>query len=148
MTKGMVVISAATLLSLGLAAQPCLAFTEVIPLTRAKRGAVAFTHENHTSSYGLRCERCHHHISKNPTDKTTCKGCHLARSHRGLCHECHLSSLQEDYAPRVAALAESLGTQRIPTLLEAFHALCRDCHAQMNRSEGRKAPYQCGGCHK
>ena len=125
-----------------------LAISEVIPLDRAKRGTVEFTHQRHAYELGVECGRCHHNISRIKAGETSCKGCHAAQQHSGLCHQCHLSNRDPDYEERIAAVQEQLGREKVPNLFKAFHNLCRNCHAQVNEAERGKAPYECDGCHR
>ncbi len=131
-----------------LAAGAAWAVTPEIRLPRARRGVVIFSHRAHAERYGVACDRCHHNVSPVPADRRTCKGCHMDLEHGGLCHDCHISTRDRDYARRYDALRQRLGRERIPTLFKAFHGLCRGCHARVNRTQGKRAPYECGGCHK
>ncbi len=67
------------------------AFSEVISLERAKRGAVRFTHRRHAYELEVECSRCHHNIARMQSGATTCKGCHENQQHSGLCHQFQLS---------------------------------------------------------
>ncbi|RMG84470.1 MAG: hypothetical protein D6708_17010 [Candidatus Dadabacteria bacterium] len=119
-----------------------------VELTRARRGVVVLPHRKHVEEWGVECDRCHHNIAMIRQGQTNCQGCHLNLQHEGLCHDCHLSNREDGYAERYTALKKKLGVQKIPTLFKAFHGLCRGCHAEVNEKEGKKAPYECGGCHK
>ncbi len=124
------------------------AITPEIRLPRARRGVVTFSHQAHAEQYGVACSRCHHNVTPVPSDRMTCKGCHMDLRHGGLCHDCHISTRDRDYAARYEGLQRELGKKKIPSLFKAFHGLCRGCHAEVNRTQGKKAPYECGGCHK
>lgn len=145
---GSALLRAAAAVALGLAPVAATAIAPVINLDRASRGNVAFTHDNHANAYDIACDRCHHNIRPVSPQATSCKGCHLGKDHQGLCHGCHFSNRDADYEDRTAALEAKLGRRPIPTLFKAFHALCRDCHADSNRTRDTRAPYECGGCHK
>jgi len=119
-----------------------------VELPRARRGVVVLPHRKHVEQWGVRCEQCHHNIVMIRQGQTDCKGCHMNTVHEGLCHDCHLSNREDGYAKKYTALKKKLGVQKIPTLFKAFHGLFRSCHAEVNKKEGRKAPYECGGCHK
>ncbi len=131
-----------------LMAGPAGAFLDQVELPRARRGVVTFPHRKHADDYGIPCARCHHNMSVIRAEQPTCRGCHMNPAHQGLCHDCHVSNRDKDFAERYARLKEKLGVERLPTLFKAFHGSCRGCHAQVNRAEGKKAPYECGGCHK
>jgi len=125
-----------------------VAISEVIPLERAKRGVVQFTHQRHAYELEVECDRCHHNIARIRSGATTCKGCHADSDHSGLCHQCHLSNRDADYQENLARVQRDLGRENIPNRFKAFHNLCRNCHHEVNQSENRKAPYECGGCHR
>ncbi|MDF1553384.1 MAG: cytochrome c3 family protein [Deferrisomatales bacterium] len=124
------------------------ALSEVVSLDRANRGTVRFTHRRHAYELEVECSRCHHNIARIPSGATTCKGCHADQQHSGLCHQCHLSNRDTGYEEDLARVRRELGRDDIPNRFKAFHNLCRNCHHEVNESQNRQAPYECGGCHK
>lgn len=132
---------------LGVSATRASGFPEKINLIESPRGVVAFPHLFHAADLDISCEKCHHNISFVPTGEKICKGCHLNTKHRGLCHECHISNRRNGYEEEYEKIKSALKKDEVPFMYKVFHSLCRDCHAEANKG-GKKAPYQCEGCHK
>jgi len=87
-----------------------------------ERSLVKFNHEQHAGK--IECVRCHHDYdeylnSRGGEDKAQpCANCHKPNS-----------------------------TKRTPSLLDAFHAQCKDCHAKTRAKGKTTGPIMCGDCH-
>ena len=81
-------------------------------------GNVLFDHKTHThdSGYGISCLDCHHTSEEGETQPERCSDCHES------------SSDDED----------------MPNRTDAFHIMCKNCHADL---EVETAPVDCSGCH-
>jgi len=138
------------LLAVALCSAPltAAAISERLTLDRAKRGPVPFTHQRHAYELEVECNRCHHNISPIAPGATTCKGCHAGGQHSGLCGQCHLSNRDPGYEADRVRVERELNRSDIPSRFKAFHNLCRNCHDDANQTQGKRAPYECGGCHQ
>jgi predicted CXXCH cytochrome family protein len=82
-------------------------------------GTVTFKHEAHATKYAVACQTCHHTLQPSDAAPKACSGCH-----------------------------QKAGTPKMPTLQNAVHKKCWDCH-KAELTKGKKAPQQaqCTGCH-
>lgn len=89
-----------------------------------KKGPVAFSHDDHSESYGFSCDECHHvyemgrNLWEEGDEVRRCKDCHDPQESKGNAKKLQI----------------------------AFHKQCKDCHKQTGSDT---APYRtCYGCHK
>ena len=97
-------------------------------LTGSPLGKVTLSHKAHTTTYGAKCEDCHHASKAEKPMKAA----------QEKCSDCHT---------KVAAAPMKTKAQA------AFHdpmakkGTCVDCH-QKAIAKGKKAPAKCADCHK
>jgi len=90
--------------------------------TEPKRGPVPFSHRAHHEDYKVKCTQCHH----DPADG---ENMWQPGDDAIACYECH-------YEPY-----RNVGS--LPSLHQAFHRNCVDCHIQTD-----SAPRECNECHQ
>jgi hypothetical protein len=101
---------------------------DTVVLTGAPLGNVTLSHKAHTSTYGAKCDNCHHASKPEKPMKAA----------QQKCTDCHTK-----------AAAAPMKTK----LQAAFHdpmakkGTCIDCH-QEAIAKGKKAPAKCADCHK
>ena len=101
---------------------------DTVVLTGAPLGNVTLSHKAHTSTYGAKCDNCHHASKPEKPMKAA----------QQKCTDCHTK-----------AAAAPMKTK----LQAAFHdpmakkGTCIDCH-QEAIAKGKKAPAKCADCHR
>lgn len=126
------ILGIATAVILPLALSVALAGQDKQPDTTILKGApiggVKLSHKAHTSTYGAKCENCHHASKPERPLKTANQSC----------MDCHTK-----------AVAAPMKTNT----RSAFHdpmaksGVCVDCHAAP-ANKGKKVPAKCADCHK
>ena len=106
-------------------------FPEVDPI-KIYAGPVTFSHDGHTTEYGLSCVACHHTLEEGETEvEETCSDCH---TEPGFVRGKQAEELDED--------------ELIEHYLNALHIQCIDCHKQKKiEDRQRKIPIGCTQCH-
>ncbi len=87
---------------------------------KATPGTVTFKHEEHATKYGIACQTCHHTLQPSEATPKKCSSCHM-----------------------------KTGTPKMPSLQNAVHKKCWDCHKAEVAKGKKAAPLQanCKGCH-
>ena len=92
-----------------------------------KKGPVKFMHKEHSQQYKIACTECHHeykdgkNVWKEGDPVKKCSACHDPKKKQG----------------------DAMKLQN------AFHKNCKDCHKEVDKKEGKKAPYRkCNDCHE
>ncbi len=96
---------------------------------------VPFTHKKHEADNKIACNECHHtykdgkNVWKPGDPVQKCITCHPA---------------DRDLAKKKS---DEMGVKLLD-LKNAFHKDCKECHEQVDKEQGKKAPTQCNDCHK
>ena len=61
------------------------------------------------------------------------------------CAKCH-HTLKEGEGPQKCTSCHGVD-ESAPAMKDAAHKVCKDCHKEMNASEGKSAPAKCKDCH-
>ncbi len=142
--------------------------TPVRKMFKATGNDVLFDHQNHSESYGLYCEDCHHAYQASEKESPdSCGQCHTpdtkhqpALGEKGIfnhdahaqdyglyCNDCHHNYQQGDTgAPQPCTVCHQrgMGNDMMPGRKDAFHKQCIGCHDNFGVGPTRA---ECTGCH-
>lgn len=72
---------------------------------------------------------------------------HAEHSKSFKCTECHHKYQGQGTPPKCSKCHGKVKEGNKPSLKNAFHKGCKNCHKQ-EKAKGKKAPTTCSGCHK
>ncbi len=88
---------------------------------KLKRPPVPFSHRAHHEDYKIKCTQCHHTFEDGKNIWTPDDGANA-------CEDCHTTPYRNE--------------GKMPSLYNAFHHLCKDCH-----KAAKAGPQTCDDCH-